>query len=122
MTKLCLLTVAAASLLAFGACKTGSPQQRADIAQTLAQTQQPLAGCYQMALARNRKTPGGFVTVEFIAEAQSGQFKNVLIRRDEVNDPAVRMCIIQAISSLKMAKPPDSNVTISYPFRFTPTN
>jgi hypothetical protein len=121
MIKLTLL----ASILSLGslaACKTGSPQQRTDIANAMATTREPLNACYQMALARNRKTPGGFVTVEFIAEAQTGQFKNVLIRRDEVNDPAVRMCIIQAINAIKLPKPPDSNVTISFPYRFTPTN
>ncbi|MBX3157312.1 MAG: AgmX/PglI C-terminal domain-containing protein [Deltaproteobacteria bacterium] len=120
MTKLTLFAVAAASLAA--ACKTGSPQQRTDIANAMATTRDGLNGCYEMALARNRRTPGGFVTVEFVAEAQTGRFKNVLIRRDEVNDPAVRMCVIQAVGSLKMAKPPDSNVTIAYAFRFTATD
>jgi len=113
---LSLLLVVASAV----ACKTGNPQQRQDIINTMAQVKPRLDDCYQIALARNRKTPGGFITTEFIAEAGTGQFKNVLIRRDEIQDPAVRMCVITNVGQQKMAKPPDSNVTIAFPFRFTP--
>ena len=112
----------ATAIAALAACKTGSPQQRQDIVNAMSSTQKGLSECYQYALARNRQTPGGFLTVEFIAEAGTGQFKNVLIRRDEINDPVVRQCVVNAVSSQRMAKPPDSNVTIAYAFRFTPTN
>jgi hypothetical protein len=112
----------AAVVAALAACKTGSPQQRQDIVTAMSSTQQGLSECYQYALARNRQTAGGFVTVEFIAEAGTGQFKNVLIRRDEIKDPVVSQCIVNAVSSMKMAHPPDSQVTIAYAFRFTPTN
>jgi hypothetical protein len=119
MYKLIALVLVAAAAMA---CKTGNPQQRQDIINTMSQVKQPLDDCYQIALARNRKTPGGFITVELVAEAGTGQFKNVLIRRDEVQDPAVRMCVITAVSQQKMSKPPDSNVTIPFAFRFTPRN
>jgi hypothetical protein len=120
MTKLITLLVAAGSL---AACKTGgSAEVRADIQQQLASTKPDLDNCYQIALARNRHLNGGFITVEFVAEGGTGQFKNVLIRRDEVQDPAVRMCVIQAVSKLKLTKPVDSNTTIPFPFRFTALN
>lgn len=122
MTKLISCSLALAALLAAPACKSGNPQQRNDIIAAMTSIKEPLDSCYQIALARNRKTPGGFVTVELIAEASTGQFKNVLIRRDEVRDPAVRMCIIQQVSSLKLPKPPSSNVQIPYAFRFTPVD
>jgi hypothetical protein len=118
MTKLIFLFVAGS----LAACKTGNPQQRADIAATMGAVKQPLDDCYQMALARNRKLSGGFITVELIAEASTGQFKNVIVRRDEVKDPAVRMCVIQNVGAQKMKTPPDSNVTIPFAFRFVPRN
>jgi hypothetical protein len=122
MTRAIIFATAIASVSSLAACKTGSPQQRTDIVAAMSQTQRGLSECYQYALARNRQTPGGFLTVEFIAEAGTGQFKNVLIRRDEINDPVVRQCVVNAVSSQRMAKPPDSNVTIAYAFRFTPTD
>lgn len=119
MTKLTLLT-AIAALVTFGAgCKTGNPQQRQDIINAMSSIKQPLDECYQIALARNRRTPGGFLTVELIAEAGTGQFKNVIVRRDEIRDPAVRMCVIRQVSQLKLPNPPSSNVQIPYAFRFT---
>ena len=120
MTKLASLVLVVGTVLALGACKTGNPQQRNDIIAQMNSIKPKLDSCYQIALARNRKTPGGFVTVEFIAEAGTGQFKNVIVRRDEVADPAVRMCVITQVSSLKLPKPPDSNAQIPYAFQFIP--
>ncbi|HEU0029358.1 MAG TPA: hypothetical protein VFQ53_01910 [Kofleriaceae bacterium] len=119
MHKLIALSLVVAGLVA---CKTGSPEVRNDIIAQMNTVKPALDSCYQVALARNRKTPGGFITVELIAEAQTGQFKNVLIRRDEVQDPAVRMCVINEVSRLKLAKPTSTNTQIPYAFRFTPTN
>jgi hypothetical protein len=122
MTKLISLSFVVVAVGTLAACKTGNPQQRQDIIATMGTVKQPLDDCYQMALARNRRTPGGFITVELIAEARTGQFKNVIVRRDEIQDPAVRMCVIQNVSQLRLPKPPDSNVQIPYAFRFTPMN
>jgi hypothetical protein len=123
MHKLIGLSLACTlALPATTGCKTGNPQQRNDIIAAMTSVKPTLDSCYQIALARNRKTNGGFITVELIAEAGSGQFKNVIIRRDEVQDPSVRMCVIQQVSQLKLPKPPDSNVQIPYAFRFTPVN
>lgn len=122
MNKLIALSITLASLATLGACKTGNPQQRNDIIAQMSSIKAPLDSCYQIALARNRKTPGGMMTVELIAEAGTGQFKNVLVRRDEIQDPAVRMCVITEVGKLKLPKPPESNVQIPYAFRFTPTN
>ena len=118
-----LLAATLLGLLALGAgCKTGSPEVRNSIIAQMATTKPQLDSCYQVALARNRKLNGGMITVELIAEAQTGQFKNVLVRRDEVNDPSVTQCVKQEVGKLKLDKPPDSNVTIPYAFRFTATN
>ena len=110
------------SIVGFGAapgCKSGSPQVRTDIIAKMQSTKPALDTCFQIALARNRQLAGGMVTVELIAEAGTGQFKNILIRRDEVQDLAVRQCIINEVGKLKLAPPPQANTQIPYAFRFT---
>ncbi len=122
MTKLIAAALFATSFTALGAgCKTGSPEVRNGIIAQMQTVKPQLDACYQIALARNRKLPNGMITVELIAEAGTGQFKNVLIRRDEVQDPQVRQCVITGVSQLKLDKPPSSNTQIPYAFRFTAT-
>ena len=106
--------------LVLAGCGGGNPAQHTDIIAQVNTMQQPLNDCYQIALARNRKTPGGFITVHMVAEAQTGQFKDVVVRRDEIQDPAVRMCVVQGLRSLKLPKPPQTSVEIDYPIHFVP--
>ena len=119
MTKLIAVVVSVVVLGASAGCKTGSPEVRTDIIAKMQSTKPALDSCFQIALARNRQLAGGMVTVELIAEAGTGQFKNILIRRDEVSDLAVRHCIINEVGKLKLAKPPQANTQIPYAFRFT---
>ena len=94
---------------------------RADVTKQMQLAQPPIQSCYAEALKKNRKLRG-IVSLEFIAEPGTGQFKNILIRRDEINDPAVRQCIIDEVGKLKLDKPTKSAVSIPYPIRFAPTN
>ena len=119
MSKLIALAIVVAALQV-GGCASGNPQQHTDIIAQVNSINQPLNDCYQIALARNRKTPGGFLTVHMVAEAQTGQFKDVIVRRDEIQDPAVRMCVVQGLRALKLPKPPTTSVEIDYPIHFTP--
>lgn len=121
LTSLILASTMASVLAVAGCASGGSAEVRADIIAQMATTRTPLDACYENALARNRKLKG-MVTIELIAEASTGQFKNVIIRRDEVQDPAVRMCIINAVSKLKLSTPTSSNTQIPYAFRFSPLN
>ncbi|MBS1121379.1 MAG: hypothetical protein H6Q90_3607 [Deltaproteobacteria bacterium] len=122
MTKLIASSIVIATLVAGAGCKTGSPEVRKSIIAQMQTTKPRLDGCYQIALARNRKLPNGMITVELIAEAGTGRFKNVLIRRDEIQDPQVRQCVITEVGRLKLDKPPSSNTQIPYAFRFTAVN
>ena len=118
MTKLitlCLLLGSAA------ACKSGNPQVHNDIQASVNSTKPNLDQCYQIALARNRHLGNGFFTVEALVDGATGQFKNVIVRRDEVQDPAVRQCVIQAVSALQVKPTGQSNTQVSFAFRFTAT-
>lgn len=115
MIRLIALTLAA------GACaSSGNPQQRQNVIEAMGRVKVEVDKCYEVALARNRETPGGFMLVEFTAEAGTGQFVNVRIRRDEVRDRVVRQCVVGNISAQKMTPPPQINVIIPYELRFTP--
>jgi len=123
MTKLLSLSVVIGSLVAVGACKSGNPTLHNDIMAAVNSTKPTLDSCYQLALARNRHTAGGFFTIDFLVDGATGQFKNVIVRRDEVQDPAVRQCVVQEVAKLKLAKPTgQSNTEASYAFKFVPTN
>lgn len=119
MNKLiALLLVASAAT----ACKSGNPQLRQDITAAVQSTKPGLDQCYNIALARNRRIGAGFFTVDAVIEGQTGQFKDVVVRRDEVQSPEVRQCVVMAMRSLKLAKPGGStNTQASFAFRFTAT-
>lgn len=119
MTKLVTLFAITGALVA---CKSGNPQLRQDITAAVQSTKPGLDDCYQLALARNRKIGSGFFTVDAVIEGSTGQFKDVVVRRDEVQDPAVRQCVVMAVRGLKLAKPGGStNTQASFAFRFTAT-
>ncbi|MGE0550446.1 MAG: AgmX/PglI C-terminal domain-containing protein [Kofleriaceae bacterium] len=94
---------------------------RADIQARMQSAQPPIQACYAEALKTNRRLKG-MVTIELVAEASTGQFKDVIFRRDELNDPTVRQCILAEVSKLKLEKPTSAKVSINYPFRFMPNN
>jgi hypothetical protein len=120
MTKLITLSITLA--LATLACKSGNPQLRQDITVAAQSVKPGLDECYNTALARNRRIGAGFFTVDAVVEGTTGQFKDVVVRRDEVQSPEVRQCVVQAMRALKLAKPGGgANTQASFAFRFTAT-
>lgn len=114
------LTVVSALAAACGGAGLGM-EVRTDIQARMTSVKPALDTCYHQALKNNRRLRG-MVTIELVAEASSGQFKHVMIRRDEVQSPEVRDCIVAEIGKLKLEKPTSANVQFTYPLRFSPTN
>ena len=115
------LAAGLAIALAAGCGGTGlGADTRADITARMTSVQQPIAGCYQAALKTNRKLQGTIV-LAFAAAPTTGQFQDVTVTRDELGDPAVRQCVIDAIGKLKLDKPQASRVSITYPIHFAPS-
>jgi hypothetical protein len=117
MSKLALIAIVST---ACGGAGMGA-DTRADITKQMNLAQPPIQSCYAAALKNNRKLKG-IISLEFIAEPETGRFKNILIRRDELQDPTVRQCIMDEVGKLKLDKPTKSAVSIPYPIRFAPTN
>jgi len=117
MNKLALIAI---TLAGCGGAGLGA-ETRADVTKQMQIAQPPIQSCYAEALKKNRRLKG-IVSLEFIAEPETGQFKNILIRRDELNDPTVRQCILDEVGKLKLDKPTKSAVSIPYPIRFAPNN
>ena len=117
MTRMMILVFAVS---ACGGAGLG-PETRADIQAQMQKTQAPIQSCYAAALKSNRKLRG-MVTIELTAEPETGQFKDIMIRHDEVQDPSVRNCILTEVAKQKLATPTKSAVLISFPFNFTPSN
>jgi hypothetical protein len=112
-----------ASLAAAAACGgTGmGADTRADVTAQMTTAQQPIEGCYQSALKANRKL-AGVIVLAFVAAPDTGQFQDVTVTRDDLGDPAVRSCVVDAVGKLKLARPQAARVAISYPIRFSPRN
>jgi hypothetical protein len=105
---------------ACGATGLGSAV-REDIGARMATTRDPLAACYKERLAKNRRLRGT-VVVAVTAEAKTGQFKNVQIRRDDPGDPGLNDCIVAEVGKLKLEKPTSTQVSFEYPIEFMPTD
>jgi hypothetical protein len=61
------------------------------------------------------------IVLSFVAAPKTGQFQDITITHDEVNDPAVRRCVLEEVGKLKLDKPQGSRVSISFPIHFAPT-
>jgi len=124
MNKLRLLSIAF-SIAASGAagCKSGAdPAIRADISAKLQSAQAPIQACYQKSLTTNRKLRGMYV-IQLAAAADTGQFSEIVLRRDEPQDPVLRFCVTQQLAKLKLDKPPGKRVEVeSIPIKFEPSN
>jgi hypothetical protein len=92
---------------------------RADISARMTSAQQPIAACYHAGLKTNRKL-GGTMVVAFAAAPDTGQFQDIQVTRDELGDPGVRQCVIDAVGKLKLARPQATRLSISYPIHFAP--
>src|SRR5690606_9693636 len=116
-----LLAALPAALLAAPACKSAGmgAETRADIAAQIRTAEAPLQACYADALKQNRRVRGT-ISLRFVAEAGTGQFKDINFLRDEPNDPAVRRCVVDEIGKLKLSKPTSAAVQIDQPIRFLP--
>jgi hypothetical protein len=123
MTRLSIITVFLAGALALGACKSAGmgPETRADIAAQLKTAEAPIQACYAEALKKNRRSKG-VISLRFVAEASTGQFKNINILRDEPGNPDITKCVVEEIGKLKLSKPTSSQVLIDQPIRLMPNN
>jgi hypothetical protein len=114
--------VAVLAALATAACsRTGTGAGvRTDITARMQSAEAPIQRCYADALQRDRKLRGMMV-VMFRAAADSGQFGDLTVARDEPNDPTLRQCVLAEVGKLKLATPQRTAVDVSYPIRFQPT-
>jgi len=112
------LAVAALAASAVG-CATGAdPKIRADIGAKLQAAQTPIQACYQRSLTTNRKLRGMYV-VQLAANAETGQFGDISLRRDEPHDPVLRFCVIGELAKLRLDSPPGKRIEVdSIPIKF----
>jgi hypothetical protein len=122
MRRLIAALTVATSLVTAGACsKAGMGKGvRTDISARMATISAPVQMCYAVALERNRRLKGMMV-LSFRAAPSTGQFDQINVVRDEVGDPQVRTCVIEAVGKLKLETPQKTAVTVNYPIDFQPS-
>ena len=94
---------------------------RNDVSLRMASVSTPIAACYEEALKRNRKLKGRMV-VSFRTEPGSGKFIGVTVTENQVQDPELENCVVGQVSTLALAQPTKTSVSITYPLNFTPSN
>lgn len=122
MNKAMAIALVLSMAAAGAACsKNGMGKEvRADVTSQMETSQPDFTSCYGDALKRSRKVRGMLV-LSITAAADSGEFKNITVTRDELNDPEMKKCVIDKVAELKLEKPQKTNITFSYPLRFSPT-
>lgn len=122
MTRLPILILLGGAA-ALAGCKSAGmgAETRADIAARMKSAEGPIQACYADALKQNRKLKG-VISLQFVAEAKTGQFKNVNVLRDEPRDPAITKCVVAEVGKLKLEKPTSASVQINQPIRLLPNN
>jgi hypothetical protein len=118
-----LLAVLLAGAAALPGCKSAGmgAETRADIAAQMKTAEEPIQACYADALKKNRKAKG-VISLQFVAEAKTGQFKSINVLRDEPRDPAITQCVVAEVGKLKLSKPTSAQVQINQPIRLMPNN
>jgi hypothetical protein len=112
-----------AVLAAVVGCKSSGmgTDVRNDVSLRMASVSTPIATCYEDALKRDRKLRGRMV-LTFSTAPGSGKFTGVSIVENEVRDTALEQCVIGHVSTLTLAQPTKTSVSITYPLNFTPSN
>jgi hypothetical protein len=123
MTRLSIIALVFAACLAAAGCKSAGmgPETRADITAQMKLAEPPIQACYADALKKNRRLKGR-ISLRLVAEASTGQFKNINVLRDEPRDPAITQCVVGEIGKLKLSKPTKSSVQIDQPINLMPNN
>lgn len=108
--------------LGLGCSKAGmGAGVRTDISARMATIAAPVQMCYAVALEKNRRLKGMMV-LSFRAAPSTGQFDQITVTRDELQDPTVKTCVVDAVGKLKLETPQKTAVTVSYPIDFQPSN
>ena len=125
MNKAIAIALGLSTIVALGAAsgcsKNGLGKEvRSDVSGQMETAQPDFTACYTAALGKSRKVRGMLV-LSITAAAETGEFKNITVTRDELGDPDMKKCVIDEVAQLKLEKPQKTNITFSYPLRFSPT-
>ena len=110
------------ALFLVGGCKKAGfgPEVRTDVTARMETARPAISECYRKALREDRKLRG-MIVVSFVAAATTGQFQAIQILRDDLGHQALSKCVVDEVAALKLETPKSSNVSITYPLDFAPT-
>jgi hypothetical protein len=125
MTRLSIMSILALVLggAALAGCKSAGmgAETRADITAQMKLAEEPIQACYAEVLKTNRRVKGR-LSVQLVAEANTGQFKNINVLRDEPKHPELTRCVVAEIGKLKLSQPTKAQVQINQPILLMPNN
>ena len=92
----------------------------ASIARVVGRRKGAVKSCYEKQLKRNPKLRGK-VSIQFTI-LRSGRVGQVKAVEDTTGDPMVGRCIVQKMKRWRFPKPDGGEVTVAFPFVFTPSS
>ena len=115
-----LVSTTAFALLLVG-CGSGiGPGTRKDIASRMSSVKQPLSECYGDAIGRKGARTRGILVLAFKVAPKTGKFEKVEVVRDDIGDDALARCLVDRVATLRLAKPQDVLLAVTYPVSFEP--
>lgn len=118
MTSLATKVGALVVLTLAGCAGTGlGDGPRQDVTARMTTIQQPVAGCYEAALKRNRKLKG-VMTVAFDTAPDTGKFTNIKVLHNDLPDPELEACVKEQVGGLALASPTKTKIGVEYPLNF----
>ena len=97
------------------------PATRAGIDGAMKEVLKPILGCYQEALDEIEGLEGG-ISLDFTVgeEEGVGRITRMGVTSSTVDDAPMEDCIMDVIEQLQFDPPDEGELTVSYPFEFTP--
>jgi hypothetical protein len=96
------------------------PSTRRDIAKKMSSVKEPLGDCYAAAIRRKGPRTRGVLVVQFRVAADTGRFEKVEVARDDIGDDVLARCLVDRVAKLKLERPADVLVAVTYPVSFEP--
>ena len=120
MDKLSGLAIVVIGLFAGGCGASVAPGTRGDITARMTSTQASMSRCYGASIDRKGPRTRGLVVFHFKVAPKTGRFERVEVVRDDIGDRVLSQCLVERVSDLKLQKPQDVTVAVTYPVSFEP--
>lgn len=121
MKTLTKLALGAFAVFVVAGCGANPQEMRAKVEKVLDNPAAQMVLCYQKELLRDRNLKGT-IEAKFTVVRGTKGIREVSVVSSTVNNPVLEQCTVEQISRLVFPFDPKVNLTIIWPFEFSPLN